>query len=71
MLQIKVIEDTCSNYIVKRKRLHDIVHVWEVAWIKQTTGWGALKQCLAILGLQVLINIIKQLDLNTNLNKYK
>ena len=30
-----------------------------------------MKQFLAILELQGLINIIKQLDINTDLNKYK
>ena len=48
-----------------------IADVWEVAGTKQTTEWGGMKQYLAILELQGLINVIKQLDINTDLNKYK
>ena len=67
--EIKKFEENCSNYTMKRES--DIVDIREVAGIKQTTEWGALKQCLTILGPQGLINVIKQLDINTNLNRYK
>ena len=66
---LKKIEEKCSIYTMKHES--DIVDVWEVAGTKQTTEWGGMKQCLTILGLQGLINVIKQLDINTDLNKYK
>ena len=68
-VQEKNIEEKCSNYT--RKHESDIVDLWEVAGTKQTTEWGGIKQCLAILELQGLINVIKQLNINTDLNKYK
>ena len=67
--KIKKVEEKCPNYTMKHES--DIVGVWEVAGTKQTTEWGGMKQCLAILELQGLINVIKQLDINTDLNKYK
>ena len=33
------------------KHENDIVDVWEVAGTKQTTEWGSMKHCLAILEL--------------------
>ena len=45
----KKIEEPCSNYTMKHES--DIVGVWEVAVTKETTERGAMKQCLAILGL--------------------
>ena len=53
------------------KHESDIVDVWGVAGTKQTTESGGMKQCFAVLELQGLINVIKQLDINTDLNKYK
>ena len=70
MLKIKKIEEKGSNYTMKYES--SIVDVWEVAVTKQTTEWGGMKQCFAVLELQGLINIIKQLDINTtDLSKYK
>ena len=53
------------------KHENGIADVWEVAGTKQTTEWGGMKQHLAILELQGLINVINQLDINTDLNKYE
>ena len=53
------------------KHENGINDVWEVAETKQTTEWGGMKQHLAILELQGLIKVINQLDINTDLNKYK
>ena len=58
----------CSNYTMKHE--NGIADVWEVAGTKQTTEWGGMKQYLAILELQGLINVINQLDINTDPNKY-
>ena len=69
MLKIKQIEEKCSNYTMKHES--GIVDVWEVAGTKQTIESGGMKQCFAVLELQGLINVIKQLDINTGLNKYK
>ena len=69
MLKIKKIEEKCSNYTMKYES--GIVDVWGVAGTKQTTESGGMKQCFAVLELQGLINVIKQLDINTDLNKYK
>ena len=44
----KKIEET-SKYTMKYKS--DIVDVWEVAGTRQITESGAMKQCLATLGL--------------------
>ena len=69
MLKINKIEEKCSDYTMKHES--EIADVWKLAGTKQTIEWGGMKQCLAILELQGLINIIKQLDINTDLNKYK
>ena len=69
MLKIKKSEEKCPNYTMKHES--DMVDVWEVAGTKQTTEWGGMKQYLAILELQGLMNVMKQLDINTDLNKYK
>ena len=69
-----------SVYVEDKKKLrkmlklyneNGIADVWEVAGTKQTTEWGGMKQHLAVLELQGLINVINQLDINTDLNKYK
>ena len=62
-------EEKCSNYTVKHER--DIAGLWKIAGTKQITEWGGMKQSLAILGIQGLINVIKQLNINTDLYKYK
>ena len=68
MLKVNKSELGCSKYT--RKHESGIAYFWELAWKKQATKWGAIKQCLAILELQGLINVIKELDRNTNLTKY-
>ena len=45
----KKMEETCSNLTMKHES--NIVDVWEVAGTKEATEWGAMKQCLPILGL--------------------
>ena len=62
-------EEKCSNYTVKPER--DIADLWKIAGTKQITEWAGIKQSLAILGIQGLINVIKQLNINNDLNKYK
>ena len=62
-------EEKCSNYTAKHKR--DVADLWKIAGTKQITEWAGIKQSLAILGIQGLINVIKQLNINNDLNKYK
>ena len=47
------VKDKKIEKVSKYKMEHesDIVDIWEVAGTKQTTESGAMKQCLAILGL--------------------
>ena len=53
------------------KRDSNIVDVWDIAWTQQTTEWFVLKQCLDVFGLEGWINVIKQLDININLYKFR
>lgn len=50
---------------------NDVVDVCEVAGTKEAIEWGSMKQRLAILVFPELINVIKQLNINTKLNECK